>query len=183
MDLLTVWASLRLRILILVAISSCVFAHRAFAQEAAWPAKTFYRYRVVKGHRIFYREAGSLEDPTILLLHGYPSSSHTYRELIPLLSGRYHLIAPDYLGSGYSERPDPNVAAYTFDLLADHVEGLIDGLGIQRYVMYMQDFGAPVGYRLMMRHPKRVTSTRHPECECLHGRPHRAAKNVLQASA
>jgi pimeloyl-ACP methyl ester carboxylesterase len=137
-------------------ISLWVIGNHALAQEAVWPTKTYYRYHVVKGHRIFYREAGAAENPTIVLLHGYPSSSHTYRELIPLLSGRFHVIAPDYLGSGYSDRPDPDVTAYTFDLLADHVEGLIDALGIKRYVIYMQDFGAPVGYRVMMRQPKRV---------------------------
>jgi pimeloyl-ACP methyl ester carboxylesterase len=146
----------RLMILALGVNAAFSLGENASAQEAVWPAKTYYRYHVVKGHRIFYREAGAPENPTIVLLHGYPSSSHTYRELIPLLSGRFHVIAPDYLGSGYSERPDPDMTAYTFDLLADHVEGLIDALGIKRYVIYMQDFGAPVGYRVMMRQPKRV---------------------------
>jgi pimeloyl-ACP methyl ester carboxylesterase len=137
-------------------LSVCLHGIEASAQEAVWPAKTHYRHHVVKGHRNFYREAGAPEKPTIILLHGYPSSSHTYRELIPLLSGRFHVIAPDNLGSGYSERPDPSETAYTFDLLADHVERLIDALDIKNYVMYMQDFGAPVGYRVMMRQPKRV---------------------------
>ena len=89
----------------------------AFAQEAVWPAKTNYRYQDVKGKRIFYREVGRPDAPTILLLHGHPASSHEYRELIPLLSGRYHVIAPDYLGSGYSARPDPDEMTYTFDIL------------------------------------------------------------------
>lgn len=120
------------------------------------PPKTFYRYAVVGGHRIFYREAGDPERPTIVLLHGFPSSSHEYRELIPMLSGRYHVIAPDYLGSGYSDRPDPDTYAYTFDRLADHVEGLLNGLGIREYTLYMQDFGAPVGFRLMERNPDRI---------------------------
>jgi pimeloyl-ACP methyl ester carboxylesterase len=131
-------------------------AGMADAQEAVWPAKTYYRHRTINGNRIFYREAGDPTKPTIILLHGYPSSSHTYRELIPLLSGRYHVVAPDNLGSGYSDRPDPAEATYTFDLLADHVEGLINTLGIDKYVIYMQDFGAPVGYRVMMRQPGKL---------------------------
>lgn len=128
----------------------------AQAQEAVWPAKTHYRYQEVGGHKMFYREAGEANKPTILLLHGYPSSSHTYRELIPLLSGRYHVIAPDNLGSGYSDKPDPATTDYNFDLLADKVFGLLDALNIKEYVIYMQDFGAPVGYRVMMRDPSRV---------------------------
>ena len=127
-----------------------------FAQEAVWPAKTYYRYQTVNGHRLFYRESGDPGRPTLLLLHGYPSSSHTYRELIPLLSGRYHVIAPDDLGSGHSDRPDPDQTTYTFDMLADHSHGLIKALGIKEYVLYMQDFGAPVGYRVMLRDPGRL---------------------------
>jgi len=88
-----------------------------FAQELAWPAKTYYRYQEVEGKKIFFREAGDPSKPTIVLLHGFPSSSHTYRELIPLLSGTLHVIAPDYLGSGYSDRPDPDQTTYSFDLL------------------------------------------------------------------
>lgn len=128
----------------------------AFAQEAVWPAKTTYRYQDVNGHKIFYREAGNPDHTTILLLHGYPSSSHTYRELIPLLSGRFHVIAPDNLGSGYSDKPEPETMIYTFDMLADHMHGLVEALGIKQYVLYMQDFGAPVGFRLMMRDPSKV---------------------------
>lgn len=124
--------------------------------EAVWPAKTYYRYADVQGRRIFYREAGDPSRPHVLLLHGFPSSSHTYRELIPLLSGRFHVIAPDYLGSGLSDRPNSDDVPYTFDLLAKHVTGLVDKLGVKRYVMYMQDFGAPVGFRMAMTHPERV---------------------------
>ena len=128
----------------------------SLAQEAAWPAKTTYHWQDVGEHKIFYRKAGDPASPTILLLHGYPSSSHTYRELIPLLSGRYHVIAPDNLGSGYSDKPDPNTTDYSFDLLAEHVIGLVDALGIEQYAIYMQDFGAPVGYRVMMDDPSKV---------------------------
>lgn len=143
---------------VLIAMIVCLMAPaaRADAQEAVWPAKTYYRYQMIHGNRIFYREAGDPAQPTILLLHGYPSSSHTYRELIPLLSGRYHIIAPDNLGSGFSDRPDPEKLTYTFDRLADHVEGLINALKIKKYVVYIQDFGAPVGYRVMMRQPEKL---------------------------
>ena len=128
----------------------------AQAQESVWPAKTYYHYQEVAGKNIFYREAGDPSKPTILLLHGFPSSSHTYRELIPLLSGKYHVIAPDYLGSGYSDHPDPDQQTYSFHLLAEYLSGLTAKLGIKQYVLYMQDFGAPVGYRLMMLEPEKL---------------------------
>lgn len=143
--------------LLLVCLSACASAAAPAARidtAARWPEKTWYRYAEVSGRRIFYREAGVADRPVVLLLHGFPSSSHTYRELIPLLSGRYRVIAPDYLGSGFSDRPTD--VTYTFDLLAQHVTGLIDALGVQRYVIYMQDFGAPVGYRVALAHPERV---------------------------
>jgi len=123
---------------------------------AAWPAKTYYRTVEVHGHRMFYREAGDPARPTLLLLHGYPSSSHTYRELIPLLSGRFHVIAPDNLGSGLSDHPSPAVQTYTFDLLAEQITGFVEALRLEQYVLYMQDFGAPVGYRLALAHPERL---------------------------
>lgn len=126
------------------------------AEAPSWPEKTHYRYYQVDGRNIFFREAGDPSKPTIVLLHGFPSSSHTYRELIPLLSGRYHVIAPDYLGSGFSDHPDPNQTAYSFDLLARYVSGLIESKGIMRYAIYMQDFGAPVGYRVMLQQPERL---------------------------
>ena len=128
------------------------------AEQAVWPAKTTYHHADINGHKIFYREAGNPISPTILLLHGYPSSSHTYRELIPLLSGRYHVIAPDNLGSGYSDKPDPETMKYNFDVLAQHITGLIESLKLDEYVVYMQDFGAPVGFRVMMNNPSKVTA-------------------------
>lgn len=139
-----------------VLIISC--ASVPSSQQATWPGKTYYRYQMVNGQKIFYREAGDPNAPTILLLHGYPSSSHTYRELIPLLSGRYHIIAPDNLGSGYSDKPDPDNTVYTFDLLAEYVHGLIVTLGMEKYTIYMQDFGAPVGFRLMMIDSEKVSA-------------------------
>jgi pimeloyl-ACP methyl ester carboxylesterase len=124
--------------------------------SAHWPEKTYYRYAEVRGQRIFYREAGPPDQPTLLLLHGFPSSSHAYRELIPLLSGRYHVLAPDDLGSGFSDHPSPTSTRYTFDLLAEYMTGFIEARGLTEYVLYMQDFGAPVGYRVALQHPERV---------------------------
>ncbi len=128
----------------------------AWAQEAIWPAKTTYKTVTAGEYEVFYREAGNPENPTILLLHGYPSSSHTYRELIPLLSGRFHVIAPDYLGSGYSSKPSYKDTPYTFDLLADVMVEFTNALSLEKYSVYMQDFGAPVGYRLIMQQPERL---------------------------
>ncbi len=122
------------------------------------PPHTTYNYADIDGQKIFYREAGKGNKTTIVLLHGYPSSSHSYRNLIPMLSTHYHVIAPDNLGSGYSSHPSPDSLRYTFDLLADMNEKLLAKLGVDDYVMYMQDFGAPVGYRMMMKNPKRISA-------------------------
>ncbi|QDO95719.1 alpha/beta hydrolase [Formosa sediminum] len=122
------------------------------------PPATTYNYVAIDNVKLFYREAGDKRKPTIVLLHGYPSSSHSYRNLIPMLATHYHVIAPDNLGSGYSTHLDPETTTYTFDLLAGYTEKLIDRLQIRNYVMYMQDFGAPVGYRMMMKNPKRITA-------------------------
>lgn len=127
-----------------------------FSQEAVWPETTFYRNVNVDGHNIFYREAGDPNKPTILFLHGYPSSSHMYRHLIPLLSGSFHIVVPDNLGSGYSDKPDPEKHPYTFDVLANVMEGFVKKLNLKEYTVYMQDFGAPVGFRLMMQQPDRI---------------------------
>ncbi len=131
-------------------------APREAFPEARWPTRTRYETATVLGRRIFYREAGERGRPVLILLHGYPSSSHTYRELIPLLSGRYHVIAPDNLGSGFSDHPSPSEVHYTFDLLTDHLVALTEALGIERYALYLQDFGGPVGFRMALRHPERV---------------------------
>lgn len=133
-----------------------IAASKTHAASAVWPSKTSYNYAMVKEKRIFYREAGKQHKQTIVLLHGYPSSSHTYRELIPLLSGRYHVIAPDYLGSGYSDRPAPKTQKYTFDILAEYVEGLLNTLKIDKYSLYIQDFGAPVGFRMLLKNPHKL---------------------------
>jgi pimeloyl-ACP methyl ester carboxylesterase len=115
-----------------------------------------YRTADVAGVEIFYREAGDPKSPTILLLHGFPTSSHMFRDLIPLLADQYHLIAPDYPGFGYSARPKVTEFNYTFDHLADVMEGFVDALGLKRYSLYMQDFGGPVGFRLATRRPQQV---------------------------
>jgi len=139
-----------------IALALIALGATAMADEFNLPPKTYYRTTGVLGHRIFYREAGDPAKSTIVLLHGFPASSHSYRELIPMLSRDYHVIAPDYLGSGYSDRPDPDIEPYTFDKLADHVEGLLKALKIDRYTLYMQDFGSPVGFRLIERNPDAI---------------------------
>ena len=120
------------------------------------PPPTTYNYIEVLDAKLFYREAGDPNKPTIVLLHGYPSSSHTYRNLIPMLATHYHVIAPDNLGSGYSDHPSTDTTTYTFDLLAQYTEVLLKQLEVEDYIMYMQDFGAPVGYRMMLKDPKRI---------------------------
>ncbi len=126
--------------------------------SSAHAASTDIHYRTVEigGTAIFYREAGDPKSPTILLLHGFPTSSHMFRDLIPLLADRYHLIAPDYPGFGYSAQPKPGEFNYTFDHLADVMEGFVDAVGITHYAIYMQDFGGPVGLRLASRRPHQV---------------------------
>jgi pimeloyl-ACP methyl ester carboxylesterase len=112
---------------------------------------------------MFYREAGSKDLPTIVLLHGFPSSSHMFRDMIPQLSDKFHVIAPDYIGFGYSDAPAVNEFEYTFDNLADHVEEfLFKALGLKKFIIYVQDYGAPVGYRIAFktRTPSRALSCR-----------------------
>ena len=120
------------------------------------PPATAYNYKTIDGQKLFYREAGDKNKPTIVLLHGYPSSSHTYRNLIPMLATHYHVIAPDNLGSGYSAHPSTDSLTYTFDVLSNYNQKLLEALNVDNYVMYMQDFGAPVGYRMMMKDPNRI---------------------------
>lgn len=117
-----------------------------------------YRTATVDGRKVFYREAGDPGAPTLLLLHGFPSSSHMFRNLIPLLADRYHVVAPDLPGFGFSEAPDRAGFAYTFDHLAEVIEGFTDALGLERYALYVFDYGAPVGFRLALARPERVTA-------------------------
>ena len=117
-----------------------------------------YRTVNIDGLDIFYREAGSKDAPTILLLHGFPTSSHMFRNLIPALADEFHLVAPDYPGFGQSSAPAVDQFDYTFDKLADVVEKFTQEVGLKKYALYVQDYGAPVGYRLAVRHPERVTA-------------------------
>ncbi len=117
---------------------------------------TRYRHAQVLGRRVFYREAGNARAPAIVLLHGFPSSSHMFRDLIPLLADRFHVIAPDYIGFGHSDAPEADEFAYTFDNLAAHVQGLLDQIGVANAIFYMQDYGGPVGLRLATTRPAQV---------------------------
>jgi pimeloyl-ACP methyl ester carboxylesterase len=117
---------------------------------------TFYRTTQVDGLSIFYREAGSKDAPTILLLHGLPSSSRMFESLFTRLSDRFHLIAPDYPGFGHSDWPDPKTFAYTFDHYAEIMNRFAETLGLSHYTLYMQDYGGPVGFRMALAHPERV---------------------------
>jgi pimeloyl-ACP methyl ester carboxylesterase len=131
-------------------------AETAVVQPAA--IVTHYRTATVDGVNVFYREAGSANAPVVLLLHGFPTSSHMFRNLIPALADRYHVIAPDYPGFGESAAPDHTKFAYTFAHYADIVDGLLGQLDAKQYAMYVMDYGAPVGYRLALKHPERVTA-------------------------
>ena len=119
---------------------------------------TYYRTATIDGTSLFYREAGPSDGPVVLLLHGFPTSSHMFRNLIPALADRYHVIAPDYPGFGQSAAPDHTQFAYTFAHYASLVDALLQKLGATRYAMYVMDYGAPVGYRLALLHPDRVTA-------------------------
>jgi pimeloyl-ACP methyl ester carboxylesterase len=115
-----------------------------------------YRTVEVDGLNIFYREAGSKAFPTLLLLHGFPSSSRMFNTLMPLLADRYHVVAPDYPGFGHSDAPEPDAFTYSFDRLAGVMDGFVQALGLTRYSLFLQDYGGPVGFRLMLAHPERV---------------------------
>jgi len=121
------------------------------------PFPVHYRTATIEGIDIFYREAGPADAPVVLLLHGFPTSSHMFRDLIPLLADRYHVIAPDYPGYGQSAAPDHDKFAYTFAGAANVVDKLMDHLAVKSYAMYVMDYGAPVGYRLALKHPERVS--------------------------
>ncbi len=117
-----------------------------------------YRTAAVDGHQVFYREAGDPTHPTLLLLHGFPTSSHMFRELIPLLADRFHIVAPDLPGFGFSVSPGRTQFQYTFASLAKVIEGFTGAIGLKRYAIYVQDYGAPVGFRLALARPERVTA-------------------------
>src|SRR5580692_9446513 len=118
---------------------------------------TTFQHATVRGLKLFYREAGSKDSPTLVLLHGFPSSSHMFRDLIPQLADRFHVIAPDYVGFGYSDAPSVSDFEYTFDNVAAHVEDLLfKNLSLNQFSIYVQDYGAPIGYRIASKHPDAI---------------------------
>jgi pimeloyl-ACP methyl ester carboxylesterase len=142
-----------LGLLVVLALSRDALAR---SNEPAMAQHTSYRTVKVDGLSIFYREAGPNDAPTLLLLHGFPSSSRMFEPLFARLSDRYHLVAPDYPGFGHSDWPDPKTFAYTFDRIAEVMDHFTAALGLARYTLYVQDYGGPVGFRMALAHPERV---------------------------
>jgi pimeloyl-ACP methyl ester carboxylesterase len=122
------------------------------------PAATHHRTAMIDGLNIFFREAGPKDAPVVLLLHGFPSSSRMFRNLIPQLADAYHVIAPDYPAFGHSDTPERAHFTYSFDHIAEVIDALLDQLGVRRFALYMMDFGAPVGFRLALKHPDAVSA-------------------------
>jgi pimeloyl-ACP methyl ester carboxylesterase len=153
---------------VLVALAACVGvgsgeevtasqdAQSRLAAESQRDTTTTYRTVDVNGLKIFYREAGPKDAPTVLLLHGFPSSSHMFRNLIPALADRFHVVAPDYPGFGNSSMPRVGEFEYTFDHLTDVIDGFTERVGLTSYALYVQDYGAPIGFRLAVKHPERI---------------------------
>jgi pimeloyl-ACP methyl ester carboxylesterase len=145
-------------------ISAMLASSQAIAQSQAKPqpkdatveCPIVYRTTQIDGLSIFYREAGPKDAPTILLLHGLPSSSRMFDPLFARLADRYHLVAPDYPGFGHSDWPDPKKFAYTFDHIAEIMNHFAESLGLSHYTLYMQDYGGPVGFRMILAHPERA---------------------------
>jgi pimeloyl-ACP methyl ester carboxylesterase len=119
---------------------------------------TNYHFAEFDGKKIFYREAGARSAPTILLLHGFPTSSHMFRNLIPALAKHYHVVAPDLPGFGFSITPDRNTVRYNFENLAKVIGKFTEAIGLERFAIYVFDYGAPVGLRLALAHPERITA-------------------------
>jgi pimeloyl-ACP methyl ester carboxylesterase len=146
-----------LRTLATTAIVFCIsLGMVAQKKDKAMEQQVFYRTVTVDGLSIFYREAGRRDAPTILLLHGLPSSSRMFQPLLTRLADNYHLVAPDYPGYGHSDWPDPKQFDYTFDHIASVMDGFTQALGLSHYTLYMQDYGGPVGFRMALAHPERV---------------------------
>jgi pimeloyl-ACP methyl ester carboxylesterase len=139
---------------VIIAISGVALIHSAARAEDA--TDIAYRTVTVEDVEIFYREAGNPDRPTILLLHGFPTSSHMFRNLIPALADRYHLVAPDYPGYGFSSMPSVEEFDYSFDNIARIIGKFTDEIGLDRYSLYLMDYGAPVGFRIATARPERV---------------------------
>lgn len=143
------------------AVLACAGALAGPAAQAAGPipsttATTIYHYMQVGGVRVFYREAGPKDTPTIVLLHGFPSSSREFDTLIPLLATHYHIIAPDFPGFGQSDALPPSVYRYTFDHLAETMNNFLFALKVSSYTLFIHDYGAPVGMRMVLAHPEKL---------------------------
>src|SRR3984893_12366749 len=143
-----------------LAVSAMLASFQLLAQaqgkERPVEHPTFYRTIQIEGFSIFYREAGARDAPTLLLLHGLPSSSRMFEPLFARLSDRHHLVAPDYPGFGHSDWPNPKTFAYTFDHYAEIMNHFTEALNLSRYTLYMQDYGGPAGFRLALAHPARI---------------------------
>jgi pimeloyl-ACP methyl ester carboxylesterase len=139
-----------------VTIASTPASSQAQSKEPSMKHRPCYRTIQIDGLSIFYREAGPKGAPTILLLHGLPSSSRMFEPLFSRLSDRYHLVAPDYPAFGHSDWPDPKKFAYTFDHYAEIMNHFTEALGLSHYTLYMQDYGGPVGFRMALAHPERI---------------------------
>ena len=146
----------RARIAVLVLVLATALDTNSQTKDKAMEQQVFYRTVKVNGLSIFYREAGPKDGPTILLLHGLPSSSRMFQPLLTRLSDKYHLVAPDYPGFGHSDWPDPKEFPYTFDHIAQVMGDFTQALGLSRYTLYMQDYGGPVGFRMVLARPEAV---------------------------
>ncbi len=147
-----------LSLLVMLGALPAAIPPAALAEPRVDSAVTRHRTATVDGIDIFYREAGAAGAPVVLLLHGFPTSSHMFRNLIPALAPRYRVIAPDYPAFGHSGTPDRRAFTYSFERFAELMDGLMNQLGVERYALYVQDYGAPVGFRLALRHPERITA-------------------------
>ena len=147
---------MRQTFLVLFIITMIGYTAAYAAEETTSSSQTLHKTVKIDGLDIFYREAGPKDAPTILLLHGFPTSSHMFRNLIPALSDKYHVVAPDYPGYGFSSMPTVDQFDYTFDNLATVMEKFTQKLGLESYTLYLQDYGAPVGFRIAAKNPEKV---------------------------